>query len=96
MSVTLRPLARTDLRNITNYTRHRWDAAQAERYAASLSAAFDRLASSRQLGKKVEGSQFELLHYNHQSHVIIFEREDDGVAVVRVLHENMDIGSRLD
>jgi toxin ParE1/3/4 len=79
--------ARADVEGIGEYTRDRWDAAQAIRYLTGLDACFSRIAEGLGVGR-VYRPPYSRLEY--VSHVVFFRRETNGDAIiVRVLHERM-------
>ena len=93
--VELRPKAYADLDDIWDYTVETWGFDQAERYVRSLSAAFDTLAESPDLGRIYKDVYENLRVYPSGSHLIFYFASANGIDVVRILHKRMDIQSHL-
>ncbi|BEV10053.1 type II toxin-antitoxin system RelE/ParE family toxin [Asticcacaulis sp. DW145] len=90
---SLRPAAQADLRDIWLYSRRQWSADQADRYTLLIAAAFDDLAAGRRKGKPVN-VRTGYLKYACGSHIIYF-RLNDGLDIVRILHQRMDVETHL-
>lgn len=88
--------ARRDLAAIDDYTARHWGDAQARRYIAALWAAFDALAARPRLGRTRPGLPATLRLHKVGSHYVVYRRGPDGrVEIVRVLHQSMDLVTRL-
>ena len=86
----------SDLEEIWLYTADKWSIEQADRYYNLI---FDEIAFICK--NPNTGSQMDDIRKNYRaakvkSHLIFFKVENDIVRVVRILHERMDIRSRLD
>ena len=97
MRVLYRPAALDDLEQIYNVTFEMWGPAQAENYLAQLRSAAERLLVHPRSGRvyEMEGQEYRSLRSGRH---LIFYRIDadaDAVVVVRILHDRMDIRSRL-
>lgn len=93
----LRPNAEEDMDAIWDYTCRSRSAARADRYIDDLFDAFERLVLTPELGQKafLVATGYRRLHVNH--HLIFYRRtEDDGIEVVRIIHERADISRLLD
>jgi toxin ParE1/3/4 len=92
---TLRPRALSDLEGIWDYTAESWGAAQAELYVRQLSSTMASLAERplmvRACPELREG------YYRHRSgaHVLFYRLTEDGIDVVRILHQRMDYDGAL-
>ncbi len=88
------PAAIADINDIWNYTAGRWGADQADRYTDNIRDACNDLASGGNLGRPayVRGGY---LRYTIGRHSVFFVRSDDGITVVRVLHQSMDTERHL-
>lgn len=95
MSFRLTPAARADLSSIWDYTEERWDARQAETYIRELHAAMERIAEDPTRGRTCDDIRAGYRKYAIGSHLIFYVAADDGVDVVRVLHQRMDSGRHL-
>lgn len=89
--------AASDLESIWLYTRENWSVDQADKYHRQLIEVVDRLAENPYLGKDI-GYMYEgYYRINAQAHIIFYKIDEPGknVMIVRILHEKMDIESRL-
>ena len=93
--VSLRPKARSDLGSIWDYTVEAWGEEQAERYLRALNQAFETLAERPRLGRLYDEVREGLRVYPSGRHLIFFFVTEGGIDVARVLHERMDVPSRL-
>jgi len=89
-------LAEQDLVEIWLYTFNEWGGKQADTYLDDLAAAFNLLAEQPlQCRERSEFSPaVRILHHAH--HLVVYLVIEDGVNIVRVLHENMDVDSHLE
>jgi len=88
-----RPKATTDIENIWNYTCRAWGIRQARQYVERLRDVCADLARTPDIGK-IRDELYAGLHvYPSGKHLIFYLVVDNGIDVVRVLHERMD--SRL-
>lgn len=88
------PRARADLEEIWRYTFGRWSPDQADRYHQAIVDAAGELATGAKVGRAVEiGAGY--LKYAVGSHVIFYRQTDAGIDVIRILHQRMDVSSRL-
>ena len=88
--------AEDDLENIAKYTAERWGAEQARRYGSALAAHFRALATN-DLRTKVVFANWPELQVSHCQHHYVFSlhRSASPMAILAVLHENMDLPKRL-
>ena len=87
--------AQQDVRGIGQYTQRKWGAAQRRLYLSRLESKFSQLAESPKLSP--ERTEFDppVRIHNYEKHLIVYVADDAGVLIVRVLHESMDLPSRL-
>lgn len=95
-SIDLRPAADADLADIFSYSKATWGSDQAERYTGDIIAMFSRLAADPRMGKPASQRHASLRRFPCGSHLIIFASHDYSIEIVRILHQRMDIDSRLD
>jgi toxin ParE1/3/4 len=81
--------AAADFDDIAEFTRDRWGDSQASRYLGDLNDCFHRVAENPLLGRSCEDLCSGCWRIEQGSHVVFFRRDDDGVFIVRVLHERM-------
>jgi len=93
--VRLRPRARADLDKIWDYTLERWGVDQAESYTRALAHAFDLLADQPHLGRAWTDVHEGLRMFPAGKHLVLYFADDNGIDVVRVLHERMSIDDHL-
>lgn len=88
--------ARVDLIEIWDYTSKTWSKTQAEKYYSQLTNAFSLLARNTEMGKDFSEIRNGLLGKSVGKHIVFYEIEDiNKIAIIRVLHERMDLKSRL-
>jgi len=94
--VSKQALAEQDLIDIWLYTFDEWGEKQADRYLDDLADAFNLLAEQPlQCRERSEFNHPVRIHH-HAHHLIVYLAIEDGVNIVRVLHENMDVDSHLE
>ena len=86
--------ARRDLNAIYDYGYEHWGRAAAEDYAAMITAVVGYITEHPLAKPMVEG-RTPLRRANVGSHVIFFRPTEEGIVVIRVLHEGMDVRRHL-
>lgn len=89
-SYRLTPAAQRDLSSIWDFTRERWDEAQAETYIFEMRAAIERIAVDPQRGRACDEIRAGYRRYGIGSHLIFYMESADNVDVMRILHQRMD------
>lgn len=89
--VRLSRLAAADLESIANYTIERFGIKQARRYRDGLDHVFHTLAEEPLRGRSAAHLANEMRRFEHESHIIFYRTVDQGIFVVRILHERMDV-----
>ncbi len=89
-----RPAIR-DLAEIGRYTRQTWSKEQARRYRAAMTERLKWLCRNRSLWRERPEIREGVYTYPEQRHVIVFREFDDGIEILRILHERMDLVSRV-
>jgi toxin ParE1/3/4 len=87
--------ANVDLLNIINFTFETWGADQADTYIDGLEKLAQTLSEAPNLGKARADLAKGLRSFSYQSHVLYFIEATHGITVVRVLHENMNVGAEI-
>lgn len=87
--------AQADLRTIGRYTAKKWGAQQRNRYLRELDLCFQTLAKHPDLGRDIGDLRPGYYRHRHQSHIVFYIKIDDGVRIVRVLHQRMDYERHL-
>jgi toxin ParE1/3/4 len=93
--LTLSPRAQRDLDNIWDYTEREWGLAQAEIYTRQLWHDMEAVAVRPLLGRACPEVRAGYYKFPSGSHVLFYRLIDDGVDVVRILHEWMDVGRQF-
>jgi toxin ParE1/3/4 len=92
----LRPRAVRDIEDVWTCTAERWGAAQAERYVRSIRDACAALASGEHTGTDASAVLPGYRKTRAGRHIVFFRLRPDGsVEIVRILHERMDLPTRL-
>lgn len=85
-----------DLSDIWNYTAETWSEIQADRYYKLIITACSAIAKKPDLGKDYEEIYPELKGKRTSKHIIFYRvRGDQSIEITRILHERMDLKSRL-
>ena len=88
--------AEGDLLEIWLYTFNEWGEQQADTYLEDLSDAMALLAEQPLICReRLEFNPPVRIHH-HAHHLIVYLIHDDGINIIRVLHENMEIDGHLE
>jgi len=89
--------AKERLIEIWDYTAETWGEAQADKYVRGLIEAVEQMHGSRYCWRAVADEELAGIFYiSYQHHFIFFRELSKGTpGVISILHENMDIPSRL-
>lgn len=86
----------TDLSGIWNYTFSKWTENQADKYYQMLLDTCRQIADNPDLGKDYSIVIDKLFGFRAGRHIIFYTCIDrDEIEVLRILHEQMDLGNRL-
>lgn len=91
----LSPAAEFDLETIWEYTLKRWGDEQASRYIDQLVAEFAELAQFPMAAPACDYIRPGYRRSRMERHIIYFRITSYGIAIVRVLHERMDVYAYL-
>ncbi|QYH19624.1 type II toxin-antitoxin system RelE/ParE family toxin [Corynebacterium aquatimens] len=89
MSFRLKEEAVQDLREIWTYSADNWGADQADNYIRAIEGTIREVAKNPEKGKSTP----LLPGFNWLSvrrHVIFYGQDEEGVVIVRILHQRMD------
>ena len=85
-----------DLAGIWNYTFDEWSESQADKYYQILFDSFEEISQDPDSGRSYEGIYPALLGYKVGKHIIFYRIiSESEVEIVRILHERMDLKSRI-
>lgn len=79
-----------DLTEIYRYSYLNFGTGQADAYLSALELCFARLAQFPQIGRSIDHVRRGYFRFEHARHTVFYVRIEQGVRIVRVLHERMD------
>ena len=86
-----------DLENIWTYTFHKWSIEQADRYYNLIISEIEFIAKNFMTGKSMGNIKSGYRASIVKSHLIFYRKtEDNNVEIIRILHQRMDIETRID
>ncbi len=91
----LSPRALRDLESIWRHTRLQWGVKQADFYVDVLDAAFENVAHAPLTAAACDYIRAGYRRRVVERHMVYFRLVDDGIVVIRVLHDRMDAGGYL-
>lgn len=93
--IVLSPRARQDFIDILRYTGERWGQGQLHTYRDRLNEALQTLAVNPQMGRR--SGELPETHRLHRvgSHVIVYRDLGGTLAVVRILHQRMQLAAHI-
>ncbi len=84
-----------DLSAIWEYTLETWSEAQAEKYYYLLLDACQGLADGSLSGRAYPEAGPDICGFRSGRHILFYKKvKDNGVMIVRILHEQMDLKNR--
>ncbi len=95
MSYQLSPLAEADLLDIFLHGIEHWGETQARNYANTIKETLNQLSTSPALGIKRDELYPDSRSFPAGSHILFYKEIDNGIAVARILHQNMDAKKHL-
>lgn len=87
--------AAADVEAIAEFSLQRWDMARAERYVLGLHETFRTLAEFPDLGRDASDIRAGYRRIDTASHAVFYRKTEDGILIVRILHQQMDFGRHL-
>jgi toxin ParE1/3/4 len=87
--------ARADLIEIGRYTQRTWGREQRNRYLAGLDEAFHLLSRDSHRGRSCDDIRQGYWKYHVGRHVIFYRQSGVDIEIIRILHERMDMDTRL-
>ena len=79
--------ADADIEGIARHSITQWGLARAERYILELHRAFETLGEFPHLGRDAGHIRSGYFRFEHDSHSVFYQKTDDGILIVRVLHQ---------
>ena len=96
MGYSLRQQAQDDLESIWFYSFQEWGAEQADQYIRMLLARFTWLSDNPQLGKQRTEIKPGYYCFPEGRHLIFYRITQDGIDIIGIPHQSMDIVSLFD
>lgn len=93
--VRLSRRAETDLAEIADFTIKRFGIEQARHYRNGLETLFERVAEHPLHGRGAAELAPGMRRIEYESHIVFYVPGNDGVRIVRILHQSMDVKRRL-
>jgi len=87
--------AQADLVEIWNYTAEQWSVAQADDYIRKIELTLSVAVSGSPLAQQMDDVRQGYWRIKSGHHMCYFTRRSDGIRVIRILHERMDVDRRL-
>ncbi|MDR6968675.1 toxin ParE1/3/4 [Flavobacterium arsenatis] len=85
-----------DINSIWIYTAENWSKTQADRYYNLIFDEIEFIADNFESGKDFDAVRKGYRYSKVKSHLIFYKKSQGGmIEIIRVLHERMDIESRL-
>jgi toxin ParE1/3/4 len=89
--VFLRPAARADLQEIARYTERTWGRRQRDLYLTAIDVKLDALAADPKIGASRDALRAGYRSSRVGAHIVFYREVPEGIEVVRILHERMDV-----
>lgn len=87
--------AKGDIRKIGRYTQDQWGAVQRRRYLSGLNEKFTALAQTPEIAAERREFDPPVRIHQYEKHLIVYVIDDEGILIVRVLHQSMDVPGQL-
>ena len=85
-----------DLKSIWNYTFDNWSERQADKYYKVLIDNFNQISKNPSIGKNYPDIFDNILGLRVGRHIVFYIRnQDNEIEIVRIMHERMDLKSRI-
>ncbi len=88
-------LAQQDLEEIWRYSIENWSLSQADKYYRSIIREFDKICKQPEIGKPIDDVKKGHRTRGIKSHLIVYKFLSGKIWIDRVLHQRMDIETRL-
>jgi toxin ParE1/3/4 len=97
VEIILRQEAINDLTDIWNYTLREWSEDQADSYYNKMKLACKMIRQNPNIGKKYTEVQEHLFGLKSGKHIIFYHLiSDSEIENIRILHERMDLKSKIE
>lgn len=96
MKMVISEQALNDIENIWLFTAENWSTEQADRYYNLIFEEIEFICKHFNAGKSIESIRKGYRYTKVKSHLIFYRRSvTEEIEIIRILHEHMDIESRL-
>lgn len=96
MRYKLTPAAEKDLEKIWRYSAESWGPQQANLYLDEMLAIFDLIVENPNMGWQYQELTPSVRLHIYKSHLIVYLPTENGIDIVRLLHQSMDVDSQLE
>ena len=87
--------ARGDLQDISQYTERQWGSDRRRRYMGAIADCLARLLRNPSLGAPRDDIRPGCRSVVAGRHVVFYQQTNDRIAIIRILHERMDLHRHL-
>ena len=84
-----------DLKSIGRYTQKTWGREQRNKYLSKLDESFHILSKQPQLGTARDDIRKGYRVYHVGRHLIFYRQKSTDIEIIRILHDSMDVETRL-
>ena len=95
LELLVRLRALRDLKEIWGYTAQQWGVAQADQYLYDLDREIQGLLTFPELGTACDHVRAGYRQLQVKRHLVFYRRNGQGLEIVRVLHDAIDVKSHL-
>ena len=95
LNYKLSELAKIDLEEIWMHTASQWSVNQANSYYRLIINEIERICHNPEIGRSIGDIKKQHRVQTVKSHLIIYKTDRENLYVDRILHQRMDIASRL-
>ncbi|HEY0669887.1 MAG TPA: type II toxin-antitoxin system RelE/ParE family toxin [Sphingobacteriaceae bacterium] len=86
-----------DLTKIWDYTYEVWSENQADKYYEFLISSFQEIGKNPALGRNYEEIHSQILGFRVGKHIVFYRvARNDNIEILRILHQRMDLKSKID
>jgi toxin ParE1/3/4 len=85
----------SDLKSIALYTQDKWGREQRNKYLRELDECFRMLTMDPKLGRSCDEILPGYRKYHLNRHLVFYRESEEGILIIRILHDRMDIESHL-
>ena len=91
LKLTIRPLAKSDIKKIWRYSHDKWGKRQADKYTTEIGHSIQKLMNKPEQGKNINTIREGYRQLAVQQHLVIYRLTEEEIDIVRVLSKRMNI-----